>query len=412
MTRPRKTRAMLATCWHEALQRLEPRRLVHDRIEGRDELRSALVVSIGKAAPAMARGAADALGPSVEGIVVTTDDTPVPDLPRGMRVMRAAHPVPDRRSVQAADTVLQLARESEGRSMLVLVSGGASSLVCAPGGITLEQKQRLTDRLLRSGADIKECNTVRRHLSRIKGGRLAEAFAGPVHSMIVSDVVQGEPHDVGSGPACPDPTTVQEARGIIRRRLDGAEALALQQACTESLKPSSEQARRTRVSVLAEPVDLAACFAAALRDRGWEAEHASLPGVSAAQLSELLVTRAGKLEPGHAWVVASEPTLEVPAGAGRGGRAGWVALHALRVLPPGTMLWAAASDGVDGSSGGGGACVWADLQREMNPALMESHLEARADAEVHRGWGTQIPGGATGMNLTDLYAVMNTGERG
>jgi glycerate 2-kinase len=398
-------RSVLERAWFLTLQELEPSRLVFDAVRELKPLHQPTIIATGKAAPAMAKGVIDALG-AARGLVVTTDGTLVPPLPESMLIMRAAHPIPDGRSVQAAQAALQLANTSDDDMMLVLISGGTSSLLCAPQRMSLAEKQAATDQLLRSGANIRECNTVRRHVSGIKGGRLAAAFRGPVHCMIVSDVVGGDAHDVGSGPACVDPTTMSDAQGIICRYLTGALASTLIAACTESIKPSSRTGKSASFSLLASPEDLARVFAHHLQTSGWTMKTTSLPSATAEALSAALVIEARALEPGHGWVVACEPTLSVPQDAGRGGRAGWVALQALMQLPDDVVLWAAASDGVDGTSGAGGACVSGSMRAALNPATVESHLVARNDAPIHHAMGTSLCGGPTGTNLTDVYAVI------
>jgi len=427
-------RSVLERAWWLTLQDLDPSRLVFDALRalnrsgrspagwtesteveehGRRQLRpralkplhQPTIIATGKAAPAMAKGAIEALG-AAQGLVVTTDGTFVPPLPESMLVMRAAHPIPDARSVRAARAALQLANTSRDATMLVLISGGTSSLLCAPERMSLAEKRTATDQLLRSGANIRECNTVRRHVSGIKGGRLAAAFRGPVHCMIVSDVVGGDAHDVGSGPACVDPTTISDAQQIIRKHLTGSLAATLMAACTESVKPSSPTGKSTSFSLLASPEDLARVFAQHLRASGWTMKTASFPTATAEELSAALVIEACALEPGHGWVVACEPTLTVPPDAGRGGRAGWVALHALSRLPDDVVLWAAASDGVDGTSGAGGACVSGSMRSALNPATVESHLAARDDAPLHHAMGTSLSGGPTGTNVTDVYGVI------
>jgi len=398
-------RPMLERAWSHTLQDLDPYRLVFDAVRALNLLHQPTIIAAGKAAPAMTHGALDALEGEAAGLVVTTDGTALPPMPASISVMRAAHPIPDERSVRAARAALELANTSDTPSLLVLISGGTSALLCAPDGMSLEEKQNITDELLRSGANIRECNTVRRHISRIKGGRLAAAFRGPLHCMILCDVVGGAEHDVGSGPACADPTTIHDAKRIIRAHLTGDVAATALSASTESLKSSGRDDERVS-SLLAGPEDLARVFAHHLRMSGCVIETASIPTATAQELSTALVRQARSLEPGHGWVVACEPTLSIPKQAGRGGRAGWVALHALQKLPDDVVLWAAASDGVDGSSGASGACVSGSMRAELNPATVESHLVAHDDAPLHRAMGTTLQGVPTGTNLTDVYAVL------
>jgi hydroxypyruvate reductase len=168
----------------------------------------------------MARGALDALGRRVSGGLVVTKDghsAPVPPL----EVLEASHPIPDARSVEAAERALRLAQSlGPSDALLVLISGGASALWCAPArDVRLEEKQLVTQALLNAGAEIREINTVRKHLSRIKGGRLlAAAQPAKVLTLAVSDVAGDAPDQIGSGPTFPDPTTSAEALAVLRNR--------------------------------------------------------------------------------------------------------------------------------------------------------------------------------------------------
>ncbi len=399
-------RSAMEAAWRKALRDVDPTSLVREHLRLLAPAGPTTVIAVGKAAPAMALGAYQAVARPVDGLVVTTDGTPIEDLPADARVLFASHPVPDARSMHAADAALRLARSSQHGTLVVLVSGGASALLCAPNRLSLSQKRHVTDQMLRSGAGIRAFNTVRRHLSGVKGGGLAAACPTRVHCAFISDVVGGAPHDVGSGPAVPDPTTVQEARDIARTHLDEDVAALCEPAFRETLKPTVDVLARVTSAMLASPQDLARALSSRLREQGWDVSDGGLLEASAEGLSEVLVRRAQALAPGQGWVVACEPTLHVPEGSGRGGRAGWVALHALRSLPEDVALWAAASDGVDGVGGTGGACVSGVQKHSFEPGSVDAVLARCDDAAVHTAIGTALPGKPTGSNLTDVYAVM------
>ena len=399
----------LNAAWHAALHELHPQTLVRDHIALHRLSAGASVIAVGKAAPAMAAGAFEALDHCNIGLVITTDSTPAGNLPADVDVLRASHPIPDERSMIAANAALALARKCSSPQLVVLVSGGASSLLCSPTGLSLEDKRLTTDKLLRNGASIQACNTVRRHLSRVKGGGIAKACARPVHCIILSDVVRGQPHDIGSGPAVADPTTALEAAKIIDTYIDEPLRNRCKTALRETLKPTDEQSARITSAMLASPIDLARAFARKLREHGWDVGSGQLAGVTAAQLSEELVRSASALRPGQGWVVACEPTLSLPANAGHGGRAGWVALHALCSLPDDVVLWAAASDGVDGVSGTGGACVLGKDKHRIERAIVQASLDCCNDAVIHAALGSALHGAPTGSNFTDVYSVLRCG---
>ena len=397
-------RASLVSAFRCSLHDLAPARLVREFLQTGDTPSPSALIAVGKAAPAMAEGALDVLG-CTRGLVVTTDGTPCPALPRGFELAHASHPIPDARSIHAATLALHMAT-SVRQHLLVLISGGTSSLLCAPAnGLTLLDKQAITQTLLRSGATIRQVNTVRRHLSRIKGGQLALASECDVTCLLISDVIGGAPHDVGSGPACADPTTVDDACHVLDRVLQSSDAKQVRDKLVETLSPHDAAAQRLRVVSLAGPEDLAARMRIRLEQASFRVTSASIAEVTADALARRLISDANALAPASAVVLAAEPTIALPPSAGSGGRAGWIALRVCAHLPNNTALLAAASDGVDGSSGGGGACVGYEHALDARGATATDALARFDDANIHQRWDTRIDGSATGVNMTDLYVV-------
>lgn len=180
-----------------------------------------LVAGMGKAGSSMARGLEDALGDRIAGGLVAVKDGYLEELSR-IRLIQSGHPVPDGRSVQAAAEILGMADGGldERTLVIVLISGGGSALLCAPApGLSLADKAETTRLLLASGATIQEINCVRKHLSAVKGGRLAQAFApATVISLILSDVIGDDLDTIASGPTVPDSTTWADALAVIERR--------------------------------------------------------------------------------------------------------------------------------------------------------------------------------------------------
>src|SRR3990172_2325088 len=178
-----------------------------------------LCLSFGKAAYPMAQAVVEGLGDIIsEGIVITKYGHSGQSI--GLRLYEAGHPIPDQNGVEAATALLECVQNLTAKTLvLCLISGGGSALLAAPyHGITLEEKQSTTELLMKAGTDIGELNTVRKHISRVKGGRLAEAlYPARVVSLLVSDVI-GDPLDViASGPTCPDTSTFADATGVIAR---------------------------------------------------------------------------------------------------------------------------------------------------------------------------------------------------
>ncbi len=402
-------RAALTASLDEALAALDPARLVSAALPPLPPRRArVIVVAAGKGAPAMAAGAFARWPDRIERALVVTVAPAPPWIGDGAVDLRiAAHPLPDARSVAAAEEACRLAASlGHGDLLLALISGGASALLAQPPeGLALAEKQALVASLLERGVPIAAVNLVRRHLSRVKGGRLARAAHGArVLTLVMSDVVGGEAHDVGSGPTVPDPTTLAAARAVLRDV-----GIPEPAGMSESVKPGEV---RARAQLLADPRALAGTVAEALRRRGLDASVDEPDEGDARAVAHRRAARAAALVPGEAAVIACEPTLLLPAVRGRGGRAGWVALAAMGQLPGDVALLCAASDGVDGSSGSAGALVTRSDAERAGVRLVEAALRSFDDASVHQALGTALPGGPTGHNLTDVHVVARLGSPG
>jgi glycerate 2-kinase len=342
-----------------------------------------IVLAIGKAAGEMAM-VAEAHCRDATGVAVVPHGTEA-DL-RRIELLHAGHPVPDQASVAAAERLLALAGEAKADDLvLVLLSGGASALACLPvEGMTLADKQALTATLLRSGAPIADINCIRRHVSRIKGGRLALAAApARLVTLAISDVT-GRPEDIGSGPTLPDPTTVEDARAILaRHRLEAPLSETPKQvdgefrivaSAEEALRALSGEAQRLGY----RPVMLGQCTGEA-RDVG--RGHARM---------------ALEAPPGTALISGGELTVTV-TGAGRGGPNTEYALAASLALAgrDDVVGLAADSDGLDGTSGAAGGFIAARTDGEA--ALLGNNAASVTDLFVT---------GPTGTNVSDLRIIL------
>lgn len=372
----------------------------------------ARVIAIGKAAPAMAAGALGRWGRAIERcMVVAPDGTDVSALaPYGaaVEVLRAAHPLPDGRSVRAAETCLEAVATRDPTQVLVLVSGGASALVCAPSsGVRLVDKRGVTEAMLRSGACVQDVNVVRKHLSRIKGGGLLRAsWPNPVLSLVASDVIGGLAADVGSGPSVPDPSSVTDARALVRRFAPSFAHLPF----ARTLAVDDPRARQSRARIVASPEQLARAVAGSLETSGLRVRLLRPSQEQVSALADDYLALAGRATAPSAFVRAAEPSIDVPPGAGRGGRSTHLAALVGAELPRGARFLAMATDGVDGNSGTAGAVVDSTFGVRVTRLLGEDALARALDGfdtgPLHRALATALPLSPTGHNLADLHVLV------
>jgi hydroxypyruvate reductase len=379
-------RDALVSALGRALASIDLRARVRDALANHPR-RKTRVLAIGKAAGPMAEGALDVLGGVLhEALVIAPDGAPVPQDPR-VRVLRGGHPLPDERSVAAGEAALAF------RADLALVSGGASSLAFAPVGSLAEARAAL-DALLRSPASVREVNVVRRHASRVHGGAL-----GSVPTLIASDVIDGAPWDVGSGPTVADPTTRADAERVLALHAPDHALLALR----ETRKPDA--LAPDHAMLLVEPAHLARALVAQLAAAGCSARLLPASTRPVQELASEYSLLAATLAPGDAVVRSSEPTLQVTA-PGAGGRCTHLAAMVALDLPPGVLFLAAASDGVDGASGTAGALVARDSFPDVR--ALHAALAGFATGPLHLLAGTALPVGPTGVNLADVHVLVRT----
>jgi glycerate 2-kinase len=295
------------------------------------------------------------------GIATTRHGHGVPT--RRIEVIEAGHPVPDEAGLKAADDTLRLAQQATPDDLLlVLLSGGGSANWIAPAsGVTFAQKQQVNRALLRSGAPIGEMNIVRKHLSRIKGGRLARAgkLAGAIVTLAISDVPHDDPSAIASGPTVPDPSTLTDARAIVAKydlAIDEAVRRALDDISNESCKPGDAAFARARFELIAKPSASLQAAVNVAKDAGYETVTlgADLEGeardVAAAHAKLALKARSE----GKRIAILSGGELTVTVrGNGRGGpnQEYALALAGLLKATPDVAALAADTDGADGGAG-------------------------------------------------------------
>ena len=326
-----------------------------------------ICLAAGKGAAAMAAAAErhylDTLGLDpqlLSGIATTRHGHGVST--RRIRLVEAGHPVPDEAGLKGAEDSLRLAAEAEaGDLLLVLLSGGGSANWIAPAdGVSFAQKQQVTRALLRSGAPIGEINTVRKHLSRIKGGRLARAGQrAEIVTLAISDVPRDDPSAIASGPTVPDPTTLADARAIVAKyqlAIDDAVRRALDDAANESCKPGDAAFARARFALIARPRQSLDAAIKLAKEAGYDIIDlgADLEGEAREVAADHAKRALQALKEGKRTAILSGGELTVTVrGQGRGGpnQEYALALASLLNTTPGISALAADTDGADGGAG-------------------------------------------------------------
>jgi hydroxypyruvate reductase len=395
-----------------------------------------IVVGAGKAAAAMAMaaeahyrklGALDRLS----GFVTAPHGTPEAlgkIGPSVIDIVAARHPTPDEASQRAAERALALVAEAgPGDLVLVLLSGGASALWAAPAaGLTLEAKTALTRGLLKCGADIHAMNTVRRHISRIKGGRLRKATAAPMLTLAISDVPGDDPATIGSGPTVPDPTTLAEARAVLERRRPAMEALglsvppavgaALADPANETPKPGDPAFASAEYRIIATPA--ASLAAAAEKARRWGYEVVDLGDALTGEARDVasdhaVLAREAKAAGRKVAILSGgELSVTVRNREGRGGRNQEYALALALALggAPGISALAADTDGIDGGSGQvtdpAGAMVDAGTLGQGRHLDAQKFLDDNDATRFFEAAGGLIVRGPTHTNVNDFRVML------
>jgi glycerate 2-kinase len=388
-----------------------------------------LVLGAGKAGGAMA-AAVDALWPKgapLSGLVVTRYAHVPPaykQCPGRIEVVEASHPVPDAAGERAAQRILELTRGLTADDLvLCLISGGASALLSLPApGLSLQDKRAVNQALLHSGAAIDEMNCVRKHLSAIKGGRLAAACApAQVVTLLISDVPGDAPEVIGSGPTVPDTSTCADALRILQRYaivIPPVARAGLDSGAFETPKPGDARFAAHRVHMIATPQQSLEAAAALARKAGMEAHILSdqIEGESRevgkvhAALARAVARRGAPFARPCVILSGGETTVTVRHKGGRGGRAGEFLLGCAIALQaePGVWVLAADTDGIDGIEDNAGAIVTPDtLARAQALGLKAPEFLDRNDAySFFAALGDLVVPGPTFTNVNDFRALL------
>jgi glycerate 2-kinase len=431
---PIDPRTLLGQLYRSAVERALPMQVIGPHLPAPPRGRT-VVLGAGKAGGAMAEAVA-ALWPAeapLSGLVVTRYHHVPPGYrarPGRIEVVEASHPVPDAAGRQAAARIAALTQGLGADDLvLCLISGGGSALLSMPAeGLTLEDKQAINKALLESGAAIDEMNCVRKHLSAIKGGRLAARCApARVVTLLISDVPGDSPEVIASGPTVPDATTCADALAICRRygiRLPAAALAGLESGAFESPKPGDARFAGHEVHLIATPQQALEAAAAAARAAGVaahilsdeiEGESREVGKVHAA-LARAVARRGQPFEAPCVILSGGETTVTVKQKGGRGGRASEFLLGCAIALQgePGVHVLAADTDGIDGIEDNAGAVVTPDtLARAAALGLKAADFLDRNDAyNFFEPLGDLVVPGPTFTNVNDFRALLILGRDG
>jgi glycerate 2-kinase len=384
------------------------------------------VVAAGKASPFMAAAFARAVGKNLRrGIVVGTHCPLV--LPGNLKWHQGGHPVPTSDSLAAGAHALWIAQTMEPRDrLIVLISGGTSALLAVPvEGVSLDDKKETTRRLLAAGADIYALNTVRKHVSRIKGGQLAAAARGRTLAFVISDVVGDDLSVIGSGPTVPDPSTYNGAIAILddfggRDRFPPAVVEVLERGAEgrrpETPKRGSRSLRQSTTRIIGTRRDALAGALEAAETLGYKTFVIDQPVIGEARLAAgphlaAVDALAERFRCPTCVLSAGETTVRV-VGTGRGGRNQELALAAVEAISASgreMVMVSVGTDGIDGPTDAAGAIVdTTTLQRAQAAGLKppEHYLNHNDSYSFFSPLGDLVVTGPTDTNVGDLQVVL------
>jgi len=413
-------RALLRRMFDAAIEAAQPAHCLPPHLPAAPSGRT-IVVGAGKASAAMGRAFVDHWTGPMSGLIVTRYGYAVAC--PGLEVVEAAHPVPDAAGRDAARRILDLVHGLTPDDLVVaLISGGGSSLLALPlEGVTLEDKQAVNRALLKSGATIREMNCVRRHLSAVKGGRLAAAcYPAKVVSLVMSDVPGDDPIDIASGPTVADPTTCADALDVLRRYgIEVPESVrnVLESGRGESVKPGDERLARAETRMIVTPQQALEAAAAVATEAGLtpvilgdsiEGEALDVGKVMAG-IARQVAMRGQPCVPPCVLLSGGETTVTV-RGNGRGGRNVEFLLSLAIALEGSAGVYAIAgdTDGVDGQEEIAGALMTPDtLARAWSLGQKpRDRLDANDGHGFFEALGDAVITGPTLTNVNDFRAIL------
>ena len=416
----RKPRDLLREMFDAAVAAAQPASALPPHLPAPPQGRT-IVIGAGKASAEMARVFEQHWTGPIEGLVVTRYGYAVPC--ERIQIVEASHPVPDAAGEQAARRILSMVEGLEADDLVIcLISGGGSALLSLPAeGLTLDHKQAVNRALLKSGATISEMNCVRRHLSAIKGGRLALRCApAQLLTLLISDVPGDDPANIASGPTVADPTTYADALAILDKyRIEVPDPVLahLRQASDETPKPGDPRLDHTTTRIIAKPQASLEAAAKVARNAGYqpmilgdsiEGEARDVALVHAG-IAKQVLNHDQPVSAPCVLLSGGETTVTV-RGDGRGGRNVEFALALAVALNESKRVCAIAcdTDGIDGTEDNAGAIVTPDTlararKRDVDPRRMLANNDGYSFFEV---LGDLVMSGPTLTNVNDLRAIL------
>jgi hydroxypyruvate reductase len=364
------------------------------------------IVAVGKAADSMANFVHDKIRAD-SGIVIIPQNYNSVFSAKNFKIFRAGHPVPNKTSVTAAKSIIKLVKEAKKEDLIIfLVSGGASALACMPYGITLSQKQQITQILLRCGASIKEINALRKHLSQIKGGRLLEHLNCAAVSLVMSDVVGNDLSSIASGLTYCDKTTYSECLRIIKKYGIGKQisVQALKQLNLGAKGKLAETPKRPKIPnvIVASNQDCLDAMKNTAARLGYKTKIlAPLVGNTSTAAKKILQNFSFRRK--SCLIFGGETTVKV-VGHGKGGRSQDLVLHVLNNAKDDIVVASMGTDGIDGNTKDAGAIFYMS-QRKKD---VRNYLKNNDSNSFFKKYGGLITTGPTHTNLMDIGLILRS----
>jgi len=363
------------------------------------------VIAVGKAGHTMAH-AADSLMHVDGGIVVVPDK--IKTITKKFKVIQAGHPIPNKNSIVAAKTILEfLDKTDTGDLVIFLISGGTSSLVAMPDGITLDEKQTMTDLLIKCGADIEEINCVRKHLSKIKGGKMLEQIRSDSVSLVMSDVVGDDLSSIASGMTYYDKTTFAQAKKILKKyhleKLVPKSVTSHLDLGVHGKIPETPKKEKIKNYIVATNKDCLDAMKLHAKNLGYSAKVITCVSGNVQDLS-YDISKMFSDKKMNCVIFGGESTVVV-TGKGKGGRNQELVLHCATDLSKkkkNTVVVSVGTDGIDGVTNCAGA-IW---QSDQKIDQIKSYLDKNNSYDFFKKYGGLILTGATGTNLMDIGLVL------